>query len=268
MTIKKSYVIENEFELYEMCTLNNSESVFDLLALYFSNEENIKNKILFNQAKTVANDFNLSLEHDAIVKFCNALSVLQTANAMSQYITKVDSHNNIRSEPVDFVMFGDSITDWGPWYELFPKKKLVNRGIAGDNTQGMLYRMGNILPLNPKKVFIMAGINDLYQGFSIKSILKRYCKMLDFFQMNNIEPIVQSTLFVGKRLAALNPLVLEFNQNLQDICKDKKISYIDLTIVLSPNNTLPSEHSRDNLHLTAIAYQKWAELIRPWLRHD
>lgn len=268
MKVKQDNIIKNELELYELCTLNNSENVFDLLTSYFSNEKNISNKILFNQARIVANELNLPLEQDTIIKFCNTLSILQAANAMSQYITKVDSHNHIGNKSVDFVMFGDSITDWGPWHELFPQKRIANRGIAGDNTQGMLYRIKSILPMNPKKVFIMAGINDLAQGFSIPSILKRYSQMLDFCQLNNIEPIVQSTLFVGKRLANLNPLVVELNQNLQDICKSKEIKYIDLTLALTPNNTLPTEHSRDGLHLTAAAYQKWAKLIIHSLNHD
>ncbi|HIF9316603.1 TPA: SGNH/GDSL hydrolase family protein [Photobacterium damselae] len=267
MTKEINNRIQNyDASIYKYCLEHKEKSVFDLMASFFSDKSNLDNKILFNQAEQVAKEFNLNLDSDVLLSFCNRLSILQASNAMSQYIGKMDSHKNMsKQHTANIVMFGDSITDWGPWYELFPEKSIVNRGIAGDNTQGMLFRIQDILPLQPKQVFFLAGINDLAQGFTVHEVFSRYCSMLVFCQEHGIEPIVQSTLYVGSRLAQLNPLVEQLNQQLKSYCVDKNITYINLNCVLCPEKTLLPKYTRDELHLTALAYQEWATIIKPLL---
>jgi hypothetical protein len=41
----------------------------------------------------------------------------------------------------DIVMIGDSITDGAEWHEMFPQLNIVNRGISGDTTVGVLNRL-------------------------------------------------------------------------------------------------------------------------------
>ena len=61
----------------------------------------------------------------------------------------------------DVVMFGDSLTERGHWSDMFPSVRIGNRGIGGDDTQGMLERIQSIESTGAKTVFIMAGTNDL-----------------------------------------------------------------------------------------------------------
>lgn len=71
--------------------------------------------------------------------------------------------NTIKKLHMDFdiAFFGNSITRGSDFQLAFPDKKIINLGYSGDNMIGMLKRVPMIQSANPKKVFIMAGTNDL-----------------------------------------------------------------------------------------------------------
>ena len=72
------------------------------------------------------------------------------------------------------VFLGDSITQsWGDDLKgAFGKTKVANRGISGDNTRGMLYRMPeDVLALNSTVVLLLMGTNDLEEGASPEEIV-------------------------------------------------------------------------------------------------
>jgi lysophospholipase L1-like esterase len=67
------------------------------------------------------------------------------------------------SEPVvkgGIIFLGNSITEFGDWKGLLNDPTVINRGIAGDNTYGVLARLNDITIRKPKKLFIEIGIND------------------------------------------------------------------------------------------------------------
>lgn len=108
-------------------------------------------------------------------------------NALKNYIRKkVLNMNNI------FVLIGDSLTfgfgvpkkdSWA--YKLsknLPDTNVINKGINGDTTPSMLNRYyDDVISLNPSKVFLMGGTNDLLCGRSVKSII------------NNIEIMIKDS---------------------------------------------------------------------------
>ena len=57
---------------------------------------------------------------------------------------------------IEIVMLGDSITGRGEWKELLENEHLINLGVDGDTTSGILSRVNPILELEPKVVFLMA----------------------------------------------------------------------------------------------------------------
>ena len=52
------------------------------------------------------------------------------------------------------VFLGDSMTDNGNWKDLFPHEHVINMGIGGDTTQGLLNRLPQVIRLKPKKIFL------------------------------------------------------------------------------------------------------------------
>ena len=190
--------------------------------------------------------------------------IQQRGHSMSRYIMTSDNHRHF-SPQADLVMFGDSITEWAPWADIFRDISMVNRGLAGDTTSGMLRRIDTTLNVNPKLVCFMAGINDLAQGYDVDHIYQNYIDMLEVWQENDIRILVQSTLYVGAKLQSLNPSVESLNRKLKDYCAQHGIEFLDVNSVLSPNGLLSNEYSCDDLHLNGKAYQAWAEVLMPML---
>lgn len=188
--------------------------------------------------------------------------IQQRGHSMSRYIMTSDNHRHF-SPNADLVMFGDSITEWAPWADVFRDISMVNRGLAGDTTTGMLRRIDTTLNVKPKLVCFMAGINDLAQGYDVEHIYQNYIDMLKVWQQNDIRILVQSTLYVGAKLQGLNPSVELLNKKISEYCTQQGIAYLDVNSVLSPNKLLSNEFSCDDLHLNAKAYQAWAEVLQP-----
>lgn len=66
-------------------------------------------------------------------------------------------------ESGEIVFIGNSITEGGQdWSKRFGLDHIRNRGIAGDVTDGVLKRLDEIVYFNPKAVFLLIGINDLF----------------------------------------------------------------------------------------------------------
>ncbi|MEZ8653882.1 SGNH/GDSL hydrolase family protein [Vibrio splendidus] len=188
--------------------------------------------------------------------------IQQRGHSMSRYIMTSDNHRHF-SPNADLVMFGDSITEWAPWADIFRDISMVNRGLAGDTTTGMLRRIDTTLNVKPKLVCFMAGINDLAQGYDVEHIYQNYIDMLKVWQENDIRILVQSTLYVGSKLQGLNPSVELLNSKISEYCSQQGIAFLDVNSVLSPNQLLSNEYSCDDLHLNAKAYQVWAEVLQP-----
>src|SRR5215472_945491 len=64
------------------------------------------------------------------------------------------------------VFLGDSITQgWHSLANAFPNIKVANRGIGGDTTRGVLYRLqADVLDLDPKAIVLLIGTNDVGNG--------------------------------------------------------------------------------------------------------
>lgn len=169
----------------------------------------------------------------------------------------------------DAVFLGNSITAGGHWSELLGRERIVNRGIGGDNTLGMLHRLSSVYSLRPKLCFIMAGINDLYADAPVDRIFRNYCSIIDTLRAHSIIPVIQSTLHVNpkwKRTEEKNPLVAELNGLLKGYAEKNSITFIDVNAVLSTGGVLRDEFTTDGVHLTPAAYAAWRELLFPVLK--
>lgn len=188
--------------------------------------------------------------------------IQQRGHSMSRYVLTSDNHRHFAPQ-ADLVVFGDSITEWAPWADIFRDISMVNRGLAGDTTAGMLRRIDTTLNVNPKLICFMAGINDLAQGYSVAQAFTNYVEILDIWLKQEIKVVVQSTLFVGESLQGLNTQVEELNSLLKSYCYENGVQFLDVNEVLAPNGVLLDDFSCDDLHLNAKAYQQWSSLLVP-----
>ena len=112
----------------------------------------------------------LWLERQGGLQFISAKAA--GSNVVSLYDLKRDIQSAHRG---DVVLLGDSILDlMEPEYFPFP---VVNRGIAGDTTAGVLKRLPDILARKPKAIVLLVGINDLRLGVSASDVIENHRKI-------------------------------------------------------------------------------------------
>lgn len=164
------------------------------------------------------------------------------------------------------VMLGDSITYRINWQNILNNKNIQNMGINGDTTKDILDRLDKI-DNNTKKVFIMAGINDIARSYSVKSIFVIYKQVIKNLQKKGISVYIQSTLYTGDRIDPVyNKKVKELNLLLKDLAKQKGIKFIDLNRYLSKNGSLRRKYTKDEVHLNNLGYNVWATVIKGYIK--
>lgn len=176
-------------------------------------------------------------------------------------------------ETKDAVVFlGNSITERAQWNELLPGEIIMNRGIGGDNTFGILARLENILSQQPRKLFLMIGINDIGRGLPLSVIGQNYNRILQRIQVQspNTEIFIQSVLPLNDEILSAEYLknkknaVLNLNKFLIDLADKYEVTYIDLykKVFSDGNNNLKAELTIDGIHLKPIAYLLWTDYLK------
>ncbi|MBR5763505.1 MAG: hypothetical protein IKX93_02665 [Bacteroidaceae bacterium] len=169
----------------------------------------------------------------------------------------------------DVAFFGNSITADSNFQNYFTDVKIAEFGLHGDRIDGMIRRLPILQSVNPDKVFVMAGINDLHRS-SPETIAERYDKLLNLIQdsLPNAKIYVQSILPVNRvkeKLYASNDVIKETNVLIEKCAKKHNCKYIDLNSVYIENGVLPDSLSYDGVHLTQPAYDRLAKMIKSYI---
>ncbi len=178
---------------------------------------------------------------------------------------EVDTHE---AHPIVFL--GDSMTDEGKWHQLFPNMNLVNRGIGGDTTLGVLNRLDQIVTLEPRKIFLMIGTNDLCFNRSVPDTIKNYDLILRILHKDlpNTKIYIESVLHFNDKLfpsvyLRTNENIDILNVGIKNLAEIYHDPYIDMVKVFSDKNgRLPDEETVDGLHLNDKGYLIWRNQIQ------
>ena len=164
--------------------------------------------------------------------------------------------------PDDIVFLGDSITEGGPWDELFPDLRMRNRGVGGDTSEGVLKRLQQVTRAEPAKVFLLIGTNDLYRGASDDEIVANITEILDRLKEEtpDTEVYLQSVLPRGPNYRAR---IEALNTRLAEVALEHGSAWVDLyPAFLDPETGgIRAELSNDELHLLGPGYALWKEQV-------
>ena len=181
---------------------------------------------------------------------------------------------SVTSENILFI--GNSITDMHCWPEVFVTSNgdylpIVNRGNSGTYSTEQSDNLESYINGKPKKVFMMIGTNDITTSgglnFSPEQVLA-YVKSI-VARIHARSPQTKIYLYsilknrTGNRVEATWLKANELTKAYADATD--KVTYIDLYDKLS-GIANGGAWSYDNLHLTAGAYQAWAETICQYLQ--
>lgn len=193
----------------------------------------------------------------------------QFAKANDPYDTKQYTFATMYSYPTDVVFLGDSLTERCSWNELFPDLNVKNRGIGGDTVNGVLVRMDTVMKTQPKKIFLMVGVNNLMNNNSVDQIIEDYSVLLDKLvkirDEDGVKIYVESILPAGPALKEASRIIMdgrEVNKAVKSMCEERGITYIDLTDAFSNEDlALNSDYDYDGVHINARGYRALRDIL-------
>ena len=166
------------------------------------------------------------------------------------------------------VLMGNSITEL--WVELdadwLRKHNLVGRGISGQVSSQMLVRFRrDVIDLNPKRVVILCGINDiaLNQGrISVENIMGNIQSMVELARVHKIKPYLCTTppaARIGWRSEVKDApqQIAQLNNLIRAYAQKERIPLIDYfpLLVDADGVSMKKEYTHDGLHPTLPGYK-------------
>ena len=143
------------------------------------------------------------------------------------------------------------------------KVQVVNKGLNGDLTEGMLNRFDrDVLHLSPSHVIILGGTNDIGWGIPVAEIYSNLEEMYDRAIGHGISLMACAVPSILGYDSLIPPRV-RLNRMIYNYCEAKGAKYVDLFSATAETATprLSSKYSNDGLHLSAEGYRKVAETI-------
>ena len=164
------------------------------------------------------------------------------------------------------VFLGDSITQgWNSLKQDFPGLKIANRGIGGDTTRGVWFRLQeDVLDLDPVAVVLLIGTNDLGNNGDPDDAADNIRAILTILEKSDAKmPIVVCKVMPSK--PAVAEKIEKLNVLIDEIVKhDPRLTLCDTwTIYANPDGTCKREEFYDLLHPNKIGYAKWAAALKP-----
>ncbi|MHB8261354.1 MAG: GDSL-type esterase/lipase family protein [Bacteroidia bacterium] len=172
------------------------------------------------------------------------------------------------------IFLGNSLTELFDLNYYFKDSTLLNCGIVGDFSEGLLKRLDAIVKLKPEKIFIEIGINDIIEKIPLDEICSNYEQLITKIQkespdtriyiQSNLPVIINRPSFLSDN-KDVNDLILLQNKNLQIIAQKYKATYIDIYSSFVKEKNLGDLFIWDGIHLTPKGYKIWRDKILSYL---
>ena len=162
------------------------------------------------------------------------------------------------------LMLGDSLVEWGDWEVLLPEYTVINRGVAGEDVEGLSVRLADeVLTTGPAQhILIMAGTNNLLMGnLFFPAIFKTM--LLRLQQLRPQSTITVNSLLPMKISGAVEGSIDQVNRELCRITEEAGSCFFDMDGAFA-THCLPITQPcfmEDGVHLTTRGYQVWAREI-------
>ncbi len=191
---------------------------------------------------------------------------------------------------IDVLFMGDSITDWwrnpgrgnpidgaipyggqAVFEKHFGSMKVANFGIAGDTTQGVLWRLqhGEGEGYKPKAIMLMIGTNNTggnRGGNTAPEIAMGVADVV--FELRKDFPDAKILLLAifPRRGAALQAKIDEINKLISALNDGQHVFYMDINSkFLAADGSIPRDIMSDGLHPTSKGYEIWASAVQDTL---
>jgi lysophospholipase L1-like esterase len=179
-----------------------------------------------------------------------------------------------QAEPIvtgRIIFLGNSITEIGPWAKLTGDSTVVNRGIGGDITYGVLKRLDDVIARKPSKVFLLIGINDIGKDIPDTVIADNIRKIVMTLSQGS-----PNTKIYVESLLPLNPdvpnfpqhynkeeHVLKVNAMLPGMLAPLNCTFVNIfPLFLDDKQRLDARYTLDGLHVNVKAFTIWIDFLK------
>jgi len=180
-----------------------------------------------------------------------------------------------KKEPIvmgQIIMVGNSITEGGHWKVLLNDSTIINRGISGDVTFGVLNRLKEITDRKPSKLFLLIGINDLSRNTPDEVIIKNIFVIVEKIQaaspsttiyVQSIFPTNESFKNLNEKFVEKSTHIITVNKQLSKHAEERKYVFVDLySYFIDDQGRMNGKFTSDGLHLTPAGYAQWTEILK------
>jgi lysophospholipase L1-like esterase len=181
-----------------------------------------------------------------------------------------------RAGDIELLLMGDSITDF--WRnpdgnyagkpvldEYFGHWKVANFGIAGDTTQGVLYRLqnGEGTGFSPRAIMLMIGTNNTARNTAAEIAEGVGAVVL---ALENDFPRAKILLLgIFPRSGPNDPVretIAEINATISKLDDGNRVHYLDIgEAFLDADGSISPAVMSDGLHPTTEGYRRWARAV-------
>jgi lysophospholipase L1-like esterase len=168
--------------------------------------------------------------------------------------------------PGRVILAGDSLTENHDWTSTCGAS-VMNRGISGDTSVGLLFRLGEILRHRPRKLFVLIGISDLRIWRSGAQVLQTYDQLLRRIraEVPDTQLFVQSVLPINPRMfgSEIDPReVRRINQGLKPLAQKYGATFLDVHSHLVEGEVLDPRLTTEGVHLRPEGYLRWEAVLK------
>jgi lysophospholipase L1-like esterase len=182
-----------------------------------------------------------------------------------------------RQGDAEVLFMGDSITDFwrnteGPFAgkpvldQHFGHWKVANFGIAGDTTQGVLYRLqnGEGQGFNPRAVMLMIGTNNTARNTAAEIAEGIGAVVLELQRDFPQAKILLLGVFPrGRPNDPVRGTIAEINRTIAKLHDGDRVHYLDIGAqFLAADGSIPADVMSDLLHPGPKGYEIWAQAVK------
>ncbi len=181
-----------------------------------------------------------------------------------------------RQGDAELLLMGDSITDFwrnaeGPFAgkpvldKHFGQWKIANFGIAGDTTQGVLYRLqnGEGQGFKPRAVMLMIGTNNTARNSAAEIAEGIGAVVLKLQQSFPEARILLLAVFPRSRPGdPVRDTIAEINRTIAKLDDGRRVFFLDIgPKFLDAQGNIPADVMSDGLHPGPKGYEIWAQAV-------
>jgi beta-glucosidase len=178
-------------------------------------------------------------------------------------VRRVEFARSKNKEQRPVVFFGDSITQgWKDLAKDFPNLIAVNRGISGDTSRGLRYRLKeDVLDLHPRAVVVLIGTNDLALGGTPAQVIDNITAIVAELekQNRNVKIVLNLVMPRGPQPGQFPEKIRQLNTLMQEFAKKNgRILICDTWSIFDDGKgSCKKEEFPDMLHPNKVGYAKW-----------